>query len=233
MTGCISTTYRMEPPATASECFNRLDRVYREWRGGLRDGNHTLEVQMPISNRLSSYESTLRDVCGLWNAAPISTEFPGTRLNVWLTYRGKNWLGCSTAVDTSSPESEQGPLRLIVWADTLRASRARDRASMNEERAKRRANPVRNPVEVPKNIARDLARYLRLEFGESPRSTKSVKASNLEFVGEFVVDGVPTQYWSFPNSAPPRVWAIVERFDDHIGLATTTRRPPRTGRRES
>ena len=58
-------------------------------------------------------------------------------------------------------------------------------------------------------IEERIARYLQLEFGED--DTEALRASDLRFVGEAELDGIVTQFWSFPCKEP--CWATVQYID--------------------
>ena len=59
-----------------------------------------------------------------------------------------------------------------------------------------------------------LLEYMHLEYGEEAGEEDALKASDLVYVGEYVIDGIPCQYWSYPTSGEP-MWATIE---DHSGL---------------
>lgn len=77
-----------------------------------------------------------------------------------------------------------------------------------------------------------LADYLRLEYGEDINDAESIKASDLIYVGHFVIDGVATDYWSYPTSGEPS-WAIIEKIDDRDCASMTSNPPPRHGSEQS
>jgi hypothetical protein len=118
-------------------------------------------------------------------------------------------------------------MRFVDWVDDVRARQEAGARTLEGERKQRRSSPVRTPVRLPWNIRGRIASYLRLEFGESRWAKGSLKAADLTLVGEWVVDGVPTQFWRYPSSAPRgHDWAIVERFDDHFSLGFADGPPP-------
>jgi len=71
-----------------------------------------------------------------------------------------------------------------------------------------------------------LADYLRLEYGEDESDPDSIKASDLTYVGEFVVDGVPTKYWSYPTSKEPG-WVTIEEHGEQRSANMTSTAPPK------
>ena len=71
-----------------------------------------------------------------------------------------------------------------------------------------------------------LADYLRLEYGEDKNDPKSIKASDLKYIGKFVIDGTITEYWSYPTSCAP-MWATIEIIDDKDCASTTSVPPPK------
>lgn len=81
---------------------------------------------------------------------------------------------------------------------------------------------------MPRTIRSQLAHYLRLEYGEDHKDKSSIKAKDLSFDGEFVIDGVPTQFWRYPSSDPQGYnWATVERFEDNCVLGFADEPPPK------
>ena len=72
-----------------------------------------------------------------------------------------------------------------------------------------------------------LADYLRLEYGEDKNDPKSIKSSDLKYIGEFIINGVITEYWSYPTSGEP-MWATIEIIDDKDYASMTSVPPPRS-----
>lgn len=70
-----------------------------------------------------------------------------------------------------------------------------------------------------------LVEYLRLEYGEDEDDPDSIKASDLKYVGEFMIDGVKTRYWSYPTSGEP-AWATIEFLPDGECAGMTDVPPP-------
>ena len=70
-----------------------------------------------------------------------------------------------------------------------------------------------------------VADYLRLEFGEDPADPLSVKASDIVHLGEFLIEGVVTDYFMFPHDGEP-LWVTIETIDGRDCAGTTTRPPP-------
>ncbi|NIB41475.1 hypothetical protein HBA55_17870 [Pseudomaricurvus alkylphenolicus] len=70
-----------------------------------------------------------------------------------------------------------------------------------------------------------VADYLRLEYGEDIQDPDSVKASDIKHIGEFVINGVVTDYFSYPHSGEPS-WAIIETIDDKDCVSITSNPPP-------
>ena len=64
-------------------------------------------------------------------------------------------------------------------------------------------------MDLGEDIEKDILEYLHLEYGESPEDADALKLSDLKYEGKFLLDGVPTHYWSYPTSSP--CWAIVQR----------------------
>lgn len=71
-----------------------------------------------------------------------------------------------------------------------------------------------------------VADYLRLEYGEDINEPYSIKASDITHIGEFVIDGVVTDYFSYPQSGAPIMWAIIQIIDDRDCVGMTSNPPP-------
>ena len=73
-----------------------------------------------------------------------------------------------------------------------------------------------------------LLEYLHLETGEEAGEEDTLKANDLVYVGEYVIDGILCKYWSYPTTGEP-MWATIE---DHSGLRCIgmTATPPPQGR---
>lgn len=72
-----------------------------------------------------------------------------------------------------------------------------------------------------------LADYLRLEYGENENDPDAIKASDLKYIGEYIVNGVLTKYWSYPTSVGS-MWVTVECLENGE-CAGMTDEPPPTG----
>ena len=59
-----------------------------------------------------------------------------------------------------------------------------------------------------------LLEYLHLETGEEAGEEDTLKANDLVYVGEYVIDGILCKYWSYPTTGEP-MWATIE---DYSGL---------------
>jgi len=55
-------------------------------------------------------------------------------------------------------------------------------------------------------LEKRLLEYLHLEFGENFKDDNALKLSDLNYQGDFILDGESKQCWSFPSS-PPEMWA--------------------------
>jgi hypothetical protein len=58
-----------------------------------------------------------------------------------------------------------------------------------------------------------IADYLRLKNGEEINSPKSVKASEIKLIGAFTINGIVTDYFSYPYTGEPS-WVIIEVTGD-------------------
>ena len=79
-----------------------------------------------------------------------------------------------------------------------------------------------------------LLEYLHLEYGEEAGEEDALKASDLVYVGEYVIDGIPCKYWSYPTTGEP-MWATIEDYsglESYSGLRCIgmTATPPPQGR---
>ena len=54
-----------------------------------------------------------------------------------------------------------------------------------------------------------LLEYLHLETGEEAGEEDTLKANDLVYVGEYVIDGILCKYWSYPTTGEP-MWATIE-----------------------
>ena len=224
----ITCLCEMSEPQDTREFFDRLKLGFLQWRRSLSDSLHSLTVSVPIPRKNEAYRDLIHGVCERWNSDPDIAAAGPTHVELALTDRHINWIGCTTAkIVHYKMQSEQGDMYLVDYVQLHRNLEAQVREAKAAERARRRANPVEHPVALPANIKSEIARYLRLEYGESARAKDSLKARNLEFAGEFVIDGVPTQFWSYPSSNPKKpMWATVERLDGSYCLGMTDKRPP-------
>ena len=218
----------MSEPLDTQEFFARLKAGFLQWR---RERSaelmHSLTIVAPISERADVYRDLIKDVCLLWNSDLDIAQVGPTHIELALAYKWENWVGCTTAKNVIFKSGcEQGPMQFVDYALVHKDINQQMRTAKANEKARRRANPVTFPIELPANIKTEIARYLRLEYGESARDKSSLKARDLTFEGEFVIDGVPTQFWHYPSSNPKKTnWATVERFDDSYCLGMTDKLP--------
>ena len=73
-----------------------------------------------------------------------------------------------------------------------------------------------------------IADYLRLEYGEEESDPESVKAKDIKHIGHFIVNGIPTDYFTFPQSGEPYMWATIETIDSRDCAGMTSTPPPGT-----
>ena len=74
------------------------------------------------------------------------------------------------------------------------------------------------------SIEEKIVRYLQLEFGEDEDDTEALRASDLRYLGEAELDGVVTQFWSFPCNEP--CWATVQYIDKRRIFGMVSELPP-------
>ena len=78
-------------------------------------------------------------------------------------------------------------------------------------------------MELEDDIEKGVLEYLHLEYGESPEDEDSLKLSDLKYEGEYILEGIPTYFWSYPTNSP--CWAIVKPYDDAYCFDMTTTSP--------
>lgn len=74
-----------------------------------------------------------------------------------------------------------------------------------------------------------VAHYLRLEYGEDAADPDSLQASDLTYLGQFEVNGYPTDYWRYPTSDNSPAYATMTLRDGTTELSMTD--DPPTGKR--
>ena len=70
-----------------------------------------------------------------------------------------------------------------------------------------------------------LLEYLHLQYGEEAGEEDVLKASDLVYVGEYVIDGIPCQYWPYPTTGEP-MWATIEDYSGLRCIGMTATPPP-------
>ncbi len=78
-------------------------------------------------------------------------------------------------------------------------------------------------MELNENIEQETLEYLHLEYGESPEDEEALKISELKYEDEYILDGLPTHYWSYPTKES--CWAIATPFCDTFALGMTGTSP--------
>jgi hypothetical protein len=204
--------------------FEAVKIGYLEWRNKHGNGNHRLSICCEVPNKSDAYREFIAHFCERWNVDADLQSWPPVRVDLSLNFDEDGWIGCTTGTSLVDSTANQPQMQFYDVDEQLRELDAIADAAKEEARARRRANPVRNPVKLPRGIASEIAGYLRREYGESWWQRGAIRARNLTFVGEYVIDGVPTQYWAYPSSEP--MWATVERFDDSYCLGMTDDAPP-------
>ena len=69
--------------------------------------------------------------------------------------------------------------------------------------------------------------YLHLEYGEEAGEEDALKASDLVYVGEYVIDGILCKYWSYPTTGEP-MWATIEDYSGLRWIGMTATPPPQS-----
>lgn len=70
-----------------------------------------------------------------------------------------------------------------------------------------------------------MADYLRLEYGEDAEDPDSLKASDLIYLGRFIVNGHPTDYWQYPTSDNTPAYATMTMHESGSALSMTDEPP--------
>lgn len=71
-----------------------------------------------------------------------------------------------------------------------------------------------------------VADYLRLEYGEDEHDPDAVKAEDIKHIGHFIINGVSTDYFTYPQSGDPYMWVIIETIDERDCVSMTSNPPP-------
>ena len=218
----------MSEPQDAQEFFDRLKLGFLQWRRSLSDSLHSLTVSAPIPRKNEAYRDLIQGICERSNSDPDIAAAGPTHVELALTDRHINWIGCTTAkIVLYKMQSEQGDMYLVDYVQLHRNLEAQVREAKAAEKARRRANPVEHPVVLPANIKSEIARYLRTGIRRKCTRQGQFEGAQPGVRGEFVIDGVPTQFWSYPSSNPKKpMWATVERLDGSYCLGMTDKRPP-------
>ncbi|RFP10612.1 MULTISPECIES: hypothetical protein [unclassified Duganella] len=75
---------------------------------------------------------------------------------------------------------------------------------------------------------RELPRYVRREFGRLLSEPGAIKASDLEYIGQFIEGGDVVHYWRIPNGSEAASFAyIVASPPEHQVVGWGNRRPPK------
>jgi len=70
-----------------------------------------------------------------------------------------------------------------------------------------------------------IANFIRVEYGQDIKTATSVKASDIKLLGEFIINDVVTDYFSYPHTGEPS-WIIIEVIDDKEDCISITNTPP-------
>ncbi len=81
-------------------------------------------------------------------------------------------------------------------------------------------------MDLPVDIEIKIADYLNMEFGAYEERAKII-SKDLNYEGEFLVDGKVIRYWKFPCSTKPGCWATVELVEPGYMIGMTTDPPNR------
>ncbi len=217
------------------ELFNNLKKAYLEWRRRLGESAKTCNVTGGTGRQSSDTELKTKQLCEYWNQDKELISLSPIRLKFTVEAAFKPWIGFTSTTGQGMYGELSSTMRIFYekqeTAATIQALMARGKEAEERlareilETKKRNAERARNPIALPGGIAKEIAEYLRLEYGERWWQKGAIRASNLKFVGEYVIDGVTTQYWSYPTSTGVE-WATVERFDDGYCLGMTSDPPP-------
>jgi hypothetical protein len=205
--------------------FQELRETVLAWHAPLGAGRHAFTAFLRARRRDTAHETLLHAVCARWNADPALAALAPTHVELSIGSDAEQWYGCTTSATPMDRRSGTVAMHVFEHARLLADIDRAQRDAESIERERRRANPVVAPVTLPAGIAGEVARYLRLEYGERWWQPGSLRARDLVFAGEFVIDGVSTQFWRYPGSDGPR-WATVERFEHHYAIGMRDEGPP-------
>ena len=79
-------------------------------------------------------------------------------------------------------------------------------------------------MDLPSDIETQIIDYLNQEYG-AYEEQEMLRETDLTYVGEYVVDGRSTRFWSFPCSTEPGCWATVEEYESSYLISVTTEPP--------
>ena len=226
-----SAVATLSSKASPAEVFAPLRDGYLEWLQRTDSGASTFNVTVYARERDSAQEQLVRYLVERWNDAT-----PPPRLgwiDLLLGSHAQSWYVFTNGSFPHDPAKLQPEVRFFTVEEMDAALASAATESALRERRLRRANPVRQPVSLPKTIASELARYLKLEFPDLAGPPCKLSARKLSLVGEVVIDGVPTQYWSVADTGEGALWGVVERFDDSYGLSFATELPASLGAGEA
>ncbi|HEX5130380.1 MAG TPA: hypothetical protein VFV90_11570 [Usitatibacter sp.] len=226
--GKHSSVTELEYQTDHDEYFVTLKSGFLRWAGDLppTEGHH-ISIFTHFRGPAEKQRAFAAAICERWNGDADLTRFEGIGVEVSIGTNARVSFGCTTFGDVVM-KTGRVPMHVVDFGEVLERIKNEQEAQAEQERQRRRNNPVRRPALVPPWIRWDLASYLRLEFGESFWQWDSVKPWHLKYLGEYVIDGVPTRYWRYPTSDGKPRYATVERFEDSICLGMTEEDPPST-----
>jgi hypothetical protein len=207
--------------APVSEVFEALMQGYRHWCAANESEQSSFQIFIHARSKDPSQESLLRNLVARWNAAE-RPQCPG-KVEVWLGTNEQSWYGFTNATFPDDCAKRTQTVRYVTYDEMDTALSANARAREEREREWRRSNPVRNPIALPTTVASQLAKYLKLEFPDLDEAR--LGARDMQFIGESVIDGVPTQFWLAVASGIKPMWGVVERFEDRFELGFTDNLP--------
>lgn len=225
--GNRSAVATLSAKASPAEIFAALHDGYSEWL--LRKDCTTSDFQVTVyaRERDEAHEQLVRYLVGRWNdAAP---PHRAGRIDLMVGNNAQSWFGFTNGSFPNDPAKLQPQVRFFTHDEMIADLASAARAVAERERSRRRENPVHQPVTLPRTIATQLARYLKQEFPDLAAAPCKISARKLALVGEVVIDGVPTQYWSVSDTGGSALWGVVERFDDSYGLSFATELPDSLG----
>lgn len=214
---------------SSAALFEAIKMGYLAWRRQVGEGSHDMQVFAYAPKRLPRYPELVEDLVTAWNGDGELQRLVPMRFEFWIGTRARQWLGFTNGRFPHDPGRLSRQVRALKMEDREAELEAHRAALAMASQIGQQQLKVGQAVDLPADIRSEVVAYLNLEFGESSDGLGVLTDKDLTWEGEFLLDGVPTQYWRFPTSVPAgAAWATVGRYSDHYVLGMTTT-PPQEG----